>query len=146
MSITFYNLESYEHFHMGICKSLCHSFNFVNVRFVVKVIFFPLNSTRRFTFMESLMQCTWFCYFSFYSHIYSFEWINSFLQKTIFSIVENSRKVTVLHILFMPWIRLIWKVLWRSVMNVEFWSNKLNGLFMVATLVFNELITQLLKQ
>ena len=41
---------------MGICKSLCHSFNFVNMRFVVKTYFSLLSSTRRVTFMESLLQ------------------------------------------------------------------------------------------
>ena len=42
---------------MGICGSLCHSFNFANMRFAVKVIFFPyFNSTKRFTYMESLLQ------------------------------------------------------------------------------------------
>ena len=41
---------------MGICRCLCHSFfNFVNMRCVVKVTFFPI-STRRSTFMESLLQ------------------------------------------------------------------------------------------
>ena len=40
---------------------LCHSFDFVNMRFAAKVIFFGiyfslLNSARRFTFMESLLQ------------------------------------------------------------------------------------------
>ena len=34
---------------MGICRSLCHSFNFVNMRFVVSGI-------RRITFMESLLE------------------------------------------------------------------------------------------
>ena len=40
---------------------LCHSFNFVNMIFVVKVIFSGtyfsvLHSTRRFTFTKSLLQ------------------------------------------------------------------------------------------
>ena len=51
-----YNSESYEYFQMGICRCLCHSsFNFVNMRFVAKVTFFP-TSIRRSTFMESLSQ------------------------------------------------------------------------------------------
>ena len=41
---------------MGICRSLCHSFNFVNMRFVVNVIFSLLNSAKTFTFMESLLK------------------------------------------------------------------------------------------
>ena len=49
---------------MGICRSLFHSFNFVNMRFVVEVIFPLLNSTRRCTlysvrctlYMENLLQ------------------------------------------------------------------------------------------
>ena len=40
---------------MGICRSLYYSFNFVNMRFLVKLYFSLLNSTRRFTFMESLL-------------------------------------------------------------------------------------------
>ena len=36
MCILFYNLESLEYFYMGIRRSLCHGFNFVNMRFVVK--------------------------------------------------------------------------------------------------------------
>ena len=42
----------------------CHSFNFANMRFVVKVIFFLLNSTRRFTFKESLLQNFVFSFFT----------------------------------------------------------------------------------
>ena len=51
-----YNLESYEYFQMGICRSLCHSSTFVNMRFVAKAIFSVLNSTRRSTFIENLLQ------------------------------------------------------------------------------------------
>ena len=39
---------------MGICGSLYHSFNVINVKFVVKVTCFPVKSTRKLTFMESL--------------------------------------------------------------------------------------------
>ena len=42
---------------MSTCRSLCHSFNFENMRLAVDVIlFFLLNSTERFTFMERLFQ------------------------------------------------------------------------------------------
>ena len=73
MCIPVYNLESYEYFEMGICRSLFHSFSFVNMRFVVKVYFSLLNSTRIFTFKESTLQ----------NSVIS---INSFLQKAIFSL------------------------------------------------------------
>ena len=39
---------------MGICASLYHSFNVINVKFVVKVTCFPVKPTRKLTFMESL--------------------------------------------------------------------------------------------
>ena len=35
---------------MGICRSLCHSFNFVNMRFIVKVIFFPIKFYKKLYF------------------------------------------------------------------------------------------------
>ena len=80
MRIPVYNLESYEYFKMGVCTCLCHSFNFVNMRFVVKVIFFGtyfslLNSTRRFTFMESLLQNI---VISFFLLSHMFPWMNKF--------------------------------------------------------------------
>ena len=57
MFILVYSLESYEYFQMGTCRSLlCHRFTFVNMRFVAKIMFFPINSTRRFTFIRSLLQ------------------------------------------------------------------------------------------
>ena len=41
---------------MAICRSVCHSFYFVNLRFVAEVVFFsPLNFTGRFTSVESLL-------------------------------------------------------------------------------------------
>ena len=39
-----------------ICRSLYLSFTFVNMRFLVKVYFSILNSTTRYTFMESLLE------------------------------------------------------------------------------------------
>ena len=45
MCMSVYNSKSYEYFWMSICRScfFCHSFfNFVNMRFLVKVIFFPI--------------------------------------------------------------------------------------------------------
>ena len=57
---TVYDLESfrmiYKYFYMGICGSLYHSFNVINVKSVVKVTCFPVKSTRKLTFMESLLQ------------------------------------------------------------------------------------------
>ena len=48
-------------FRWVIAEVLCHGFNFVNMRIVVKVIFFGTyfslsNSIRRFSFIESLLQ------------------------------------------------------------------------------------------
>ena len=48
---------------MGICGSLCHSFNFVNVKFVVKVIFFPIKFYRKIYFYGKFV--TEFCYLFF---------------------------------------------------------------------------------
>ena len=59
MCITAYNLIYT--FRWVFVEVLCHSFNFTNKRFLAKVIFFGiyfslLNSTRKFTFMESFLQ------------------------------------------------------------------------------------------
>ena len=42
------NLESYEYFSMGICRSLDYKFNFVNMIFPVKeAIFFPIKFCKK---------------------------------------------------------------------------------------------------
>ena len=41
---------------MGICGSFCNSFNFVNIGFVVQVIYSQLNFTGIFASMESLFK------------------------------------------------------------------------------------------
>ena len=48
---------------MGICGSLCHSFNFVNMKFVVKGKFFPIKFYKKIYFHEKFI--TEFCYFFF---------------------------------------------------------------------------------
>ena len=58
-SMLFYNLRN--NFRWVFAERLRQSFNFANMRFAVKVIFFGtyislLNFTRKFTFMESLLQ------------------------------------------------------------------------------------------
>ena len=58
-SMLFYNLRN--NFRWVFAERLRQSFNFANMRFAVKVIFFGtyfslLNFTRTFTFMESLLQ------------------------------------------------------------------------------------------
>ena len=35
---------------MGICRSLCHSFNFLNMIFRIKVIFFPITFCKKMYF------------------------------------------------------------------------------------------------
>ena len=42
MCIPVCNSESYKYFQKGVCRSLCHSFDFEDIRFVVKVIFFSI--------------------------------------------------------------------------------------------------------
>ena len=54
MCIQVYNLESYEYFQMGICKSFLPQFYFIDSQ--LRLYFSLLNSTGRFTFMESLIQ------------------------------------------------------------------------------------------
>ena len=60
---------------MSICGSLCHSFKFINMRFVRNVTFFPIKSTKRFTFMEILLKN--FVISFLLSHM--FPWLNKFL-------------------------------------------------------------------
>ena len=50
MCIPVYDLESYEYFKIGICRSLCHSFNSVNMSFVVDVIFLTIKSHKKIYF------------------------------------------------------------------------------------------------
>ena len=57
---------------------ICHIFNFENIRYVVKVIFFSIKLYRKIYFV------TEFCYFFFYCHICTLGLINSFLQKKKF--------------------------------------------------------------
>ena len=53
---------------MGICRTLCHSFNFVNMRFV-KIIFFPVIYLHGKFITE----------FYFFLFSYMFSWMNKFL-------------------------------------------------------------------
>ena len=92
MCIPVYNLESYVYFYFRWVfeEVLCHSFNFVNMRFVAKVIFFgylffSIKFYRNIYFHGKLI--TEFCFFFFYSRICSLGRTNSFLQKKIFSFV-----------------------------------------------------------
>ena len=48
---------------MGICGSLFHSFNFINMRFVVKVTFFPIKFFKKIYFHGKFI--TEFCHFFF---------------------------------------------------------------------------------
>ena len=68
MCIPVYNLESDECFQMGICRSLCHSFNFIYMRFVVvKVILIPIKFYKKIYFQGKFV--TEFCCSFFYSHV-----------------------------------------------------------------------------
>ena len=91
MCVLVYNLESYEFFYMGICRSLCHSFNFVDMRFVVTVIFFPIKFYRKIYGHGKFLE---FCCFFFFSHI--FPWMDKFLfTENNFLPCSINRKVTV---------------------------------------------------
>ena len=50
MFVRVYNLESYEYFQMGTCRSLYHSFTFVYMRFGAKVIFYPIKVYEKIQF------------------------------------------------------------------------------------------------
>lgn len=50
-----YPVESYGYF-LGIYRRLGHSIDFVNMKFVVEVIFFLINSTGKLIFVESSLQ------------------------------------------------------------------------------------------
>ena len=67
MCIPVYNLESYECFQMGICRSLCQRFTFVDMRFVVKVIFFSIKFYKKICFHGKFM--TDFFFYSPICHI-----------------------------------------------------------------------------
>ena len=67
---------------MGIYRSLCHNFDFVNMTFV-KVIFFPMNFYKKIYFHGKFITEFYF----FYSHTFSAGCINSFFQKTFFPLV-----------------------------------------------------------
>ena len=95
MCILVYNLESYEFFCMDICRCLCHSFNFVNMIFVVMVIFFPIKSYGKIYCHSKILE---FCYFFFFSHI--FPWMNKFLfTENKYLPCSINRKVTVPRVL-----------------------------------------------
>ena len=63
---------------MGMCRSLCHFFNFVNMRFVVKVIFFSIKFYKKIYFRGKFV--TEFCFF-----LLSL----MFLWKNMFLFIEN---------------------------------------------------------
>ena len=63
---------------MGMCRSLCHFFNFVNMRFVVKVIFFSIKFYKKIYSRGKFV--TEFCFF-----LLSL----MFLWKNMFLFIEN---------------------------------------------------------
>ena len=48
---------------MGIRGSLCHSFNYINMRFVVELTFFPIKFYKKICFRRKFLRQ--FCYFFF---------------------------------------------------------------------------------
>ena len=80
MCIPVYNLESYEHspFRWVFVEvfKICYSFNFAKMKFVVKVIHFPIKFYKKIYFHGKFI--TEFCNFFFLpSHM--FPWMNKFL-------------------------------------------------------------------
>ena len=78
---TIYNLESMYTFRWVFLEVFYHSFNFVNMRFVAKVIFFGiyfslLNSARRFIFMKVYYGVLLLLYLL----LHMFPWMNKFLS------------------------------------------------------------------
>ena len=55
---------------MGICRSLCHSFSFENIRVVVEVIYFPFKFYKKIYFMESLLRNFFISFFILLSHMF----------------------------------------------------------------------------
>ena len=53
---------------MGVCRNLCRSFNFVNMRFVVKAILFRIEFYWKIYFHGKFI--TGFCYFFFFTLTY----------------------------------------------------------------------------
>ena len=70
MCIPVYNLEI-STFRLVFVEvfQICHSFNFVNMRFAVKVTFFPIKFYKKIYFHGKFI--TEFCYFFFYSQQFS---------------------------------------------------------------------------
>ena len=71
---------------MGICRSLCHSFSFENMRFAVDGYAFPYQILQEdLLHRKFVTEC---CYFSILlSHM--FPWMNKFLFKSSFYEKEN---------------------------------------------------------
>ena len=63
MWMSVYNLESQTYFKMDICRSLCHSFNFISMRFAVKIKIFRTKFYRKIYFHGKFI--TEFCYLFF---------------------------------------------------------------------------------
>ena len=59
---------------MGICSSLCYSFNFVNMRFAVEIKFFAIKLCKKIYFHVKFV--TEFYFLFFFSHM--FNWMNKF--------------------------------------------------------------------
>ena len=76
--LAFWNMKAF--MCIPFYRSLCHSFNFVNMRFVVKVIFFPIK------FMESLLQN--FIISSFTLTYVPLDYLHAWMNKFLFT--ENN--------------------------------------------------------
>ena len=92
MRIQVYNLESYECFSMTIFRSLCHSFDFVNTRFKVKIIFFPVKFYKKIYFYGKFV--TEFCSFFALTYVPLDEW-TPFNRKIFFPSFNKTGKLQV---------------------------------------------------
>ena len=77
---------------MGICWSLCDDFDLVNASLLLRFYFSPLNSTGKFNFTERLLQNFVIYFFILIKNALLSPGMfplmkNSFLQKSIFSLV-----------------------------------------------------------
>ena len=82
---------------MGISRSFCRSFNFLNTRFAVEVIFFLIKFYRKIYFHGKFV--SEFCYFFFHPHICL---LGSLLYRKQFSPSFDTKGKLQLTVLYLP--------------------------------------------
>ena len=82
---------------MGMCRSLCHLFNFVNMRFVVKVIFFSIKFYKKIYFRGKFV--TEFCFFFTLAYVPLEEYVPFYRKRFSFSFNKTGKlQVPVLYL------------------------------------------------